>query len=326
MKMTYRPLGQLPLAPSRICLGVADFGTSVKREESFRILDTYFSRGGNFFDTAHIYAAWIDGGWGMSEQTLGEWVHSRGLRERVLICSKGAHPSWPDRQPRLTAAAIESDLQESLGRLRTDRIDLYLLHRDDPTVPVDEVIGWLEKHRQAGRILAYGASNWSVQRLAEAQGAARALGAQGWTVSQIGFSLARSYLADASGALFMDEAQWAWHLDSQMPVMGFSAQATGFFSTRNSEEQAAGPNPPKPWMTQRYGHRDNYRRLDVARSLARQRGGTANQIALAWNLQAPFPTYPVIGPKNLPHLEDSLGCFSIRLTDAEWQALHLPPE
>ena len=110
---------------------------------SYRLLDDTFAQGCTAFDTAHVYAG------GDCERTLGGWIQERGLRDQVVIITKGAHPN-ADRQ-RLTPSDINADLSDSLERLQTDYVDLYLLHRDDPTVPVGPILETLNEHQRAGR-------------------------------------------------------------------------------------------------------------------------------------------------------------------------------
>ncbi|NQU43712.1 aldo/keto reductase, partial [bacterium] len=135
------------LDPSVICLGTGGYGSSIPRDQSFQLLDGFFERGGSFLDSAHVYAAWIPNGAGASERTIGEWQEDRGVRDRIIIGTKGGHPELDKmRVPRLSPPEIERDLFESLERLRTDRIDLYWLHRDDPATPVDVIMDALNRH------------------------------------------------------------------------------------------------------------------------------------------------------------------------------------
>jgi aryl-alcohol dehydrogenase-like predicted oxidoreductase len=117
-------------------------------DKGFALLDEVYALGCNAFDTAHVY------GNGDSERTLGRWIRERGRREQVVIITKGAHPN-ADRQ-RVTPFDITSDLHDSLARLQVETIDLYLLHRDDPTAPVGPIVEVLNEHKTAGRIHAFG--------------------------------------------------------------------------------------------------------------------------------------------------------------------------
>ena len=122
-------------------------------EECFDLLDAVFELGGTTFDTAHGY------GGGDADRVLGQWMEARGNRDRVVIVGKGCHHNIDRR--RVTPYDLASDLMDSLARLRTDHIDLYLLHRDDPSLPVGPIMDALADHQRAGRMRAFGGSNWS---------------------------------------------------------------------------------------------------------------------------------------------------------------------
>ena len=149
------PYGHIPginKPVSRLVQGTLMIGTS-EREKGFALLDEIFELGGNTFDTAHHYGS------GANERAVGQWVRERGVRDKVVIIGKGAHHS-EDRK-RVTPFDITADLYDSLARFQFDTIDLYLLHRDDPSVPVEPIIEVLNEHQQAGRIRAFGVSNWT---------------------------------------------------------------------------------------------------------------------------------------------------------------------
>ena len=153
-------LAGVAVAPSVVCLGVPMHGTEIRQDESFRLLDLFFELGGTFFDTAHVYASWLPTGTGASERALGNWIVSRGLRDKVVIGTKGAHPPLANMaQHRVSPTDIGSDINDSLERLQTSVIDLYWLHRDAPDVPVSEILGALNDEIGKGRIRAIGASN-----------------------------------------------------------------------------------------------------------------------------------------------------------------------
>ncbi len=127
---------------------------------SFSLLDSIIEMGCYAFDTAHVY------GDGASEQVIGNWMEARDNRSEVIVIDKGAHPA--KGRNRVNPESIKQDLEESLCRLKTDYIDLYLLHRDDPTVPVGPVIEALNDLKDEGNIVLFGASNWTRKRLEEA--------------------------------------------------------------------------------------------------------------------------------------------------------------
>ena len=130
------------------------------------LIDAYLAVGGNCIDTAHIY------GFGESEKALGRWLEHSGRRDDIVLVTKGCHPRVDEAgqfgPPRVNAEAIHYDLSESLERLGTDHVDLYLLHRDDETVPPGPLLEALNEEKANGRIVAFGASNWTVERIASA--------------------------------------------------------------------------------------------------------------------------------------------------------------
>ena len=149
------------LTVSALSLGTGGMGTHVSHDDSFRILDRYVERGGNFLDTAHIYAAWVPGGGGASERTIGDWIRTRGARDAVAIGTKGGHPHLETMTiSRLSPQEIVQDLDESLERLQIETIDLYWLHRDDPKRPVGELIETLTDAVTQKKIRYFGVSNW----------------------------------------------------------------------------------------------------------------------------------------------------------------------
>ena len=156
--------------------------SSRELEQSFALLDAVYALGCNTFDTAHVY------GGGDCERTMGQWVNERKLREKVVIIGKGAHHNQ-DRK-RVTPFDITSDIHDSLARFKFSYIDLYLLHRDDPTVPVGPIVEALNEHKRAGRIRAFGGSNWTHERIREANEYATAHGLTPFAASSPNFSLA----------------------------------------------------------------------------------------------------------------------------------------
>ena len=149
---------------------------------SLALLDAVYEHGCRAFDTAHGY------GGGACERLLGRWINERGVRDEVVILGKGAHPY--DGRQRVTPEDITSDLHESLQRLGVDSIDMYVLHRDNPELPVGPIVDVLNEHKTAGKIGVFGGSNWAASRIAEANAYAAENGLEGFTVSSPNFSLA----------------------------------------------------------------------------------------------------------------------------------------
>ena len=309
-------LPQTDLRVSQLCLGTADLGSSVNRADAFRLLDAFLDRGGNFLDTAHIYADWQCDILGMSEKTIGAWLASRACRDRISIATKGGHPPLGLPVPRLAPELIGLDLQESLRRLGIDQIDLYWLHRDDPARPVAQILDTLETARQAGRIRWYAASNWSVARLQAAAEYATRQRIPGFVASQIQWSLAKVTPACVGDPTMveMDATIWRYHRETSLPVLAYSSQANGFFSGKYRRDE---PASGRPAVRQRYNSELNWGRLERAGKLARELGCHPNQIALAYLLSQPFPTFPIVGCHTPEQLRDSCAAAEISLTPAQ---------
>jgi aryl-alcohol dehydrogenase-like predicted oxidoreductase len=160
-----RPLGSSDLAVSPLCLGGNVFGWTAGTDQSFAVLDAFTAAGGNFVDTADVYSVWAEGNrGGESETIIGAWTAARRNRDDLVIATKvGSHPDFPG----LSAENVRAAADASLTRLRTDRIDLYYTHRDDPSVPVEEIITALDGLVKAGKVRHIAASNITPERLAE---------------------------------------------------------------------------------------------------------------------------------------------------------------
>jgi aryl-alcohol dehydrogenase-like predicted oxidoreductase len=308
------------LTISVLSLGAGPFGTRTPRDQAYEMLDLYLEYGGNFLDTAHIYAAWAPNGWGVSERTLGEWIRSREARGKVVIGTKGGHPHLHSMlTPRLSPAEIEQDLDESLERLGVDVIDFYWLHRDDPQRPVGDMLDTLEMAVARGKIRYYGCSNWSAQRMREAQEAATAKGITGFVASQPGWSLAVRNIGpnDDPTSRFMDDETYEFHLETGLSVAAYSSQANGFFSGPYGRDILPPTPGVNPGVARNYYSEANFARLDRARELAATHGCKPNDIALAYLTSQPFPTCAILGCGTIEHLRESLTAADLLLSPAE---------
>jgi predicted dehydrogenase/aryl-alcohol dehydrogenase-like predicted oxidoreductase len=275
------------------------------------MLDDFFERGGNCFDTAFTY------GQGRCEQLLGEWVAARGVRDRVVILDKGAHTPYCDPE------SMSRQLAISLERLRTDHVDIYMLHRDNPEVPVGEFVDVLNQHRDAGRIRVFGVSNWTLERVLEANEWAAAHGRRGLAAISNNFSLARMVDPVWAGCVSSSDQRWrAWLTERQMPVMPWSSQARGFFVRgRADPHDLSDPQMVRCWYSE-----DNFRRLERVERLASERGVLPIQVALAYVLGQPFPTFPLIGPRTLSETRTSFVALGVELSPRELGWLNLEDE
>ncbi len=271
------------------------------------MLDDYFQRGGNTFDSAHIYSM------GVCEKALGRWVENRNIREQVVIIGKGAHT--PDCNP----TALTRQLMESLDRMKTHYVDIYMMHRDDPAVPVDQFVDVLNEHKRAGRIRAFGASNWSIPRIEAFNFSARSRGLTGFCAISNNFSLARMIHPPWAGCLSSSDLEWrTWLENNEIILMPWSSQARGFFTDRAAPDKTSDAELVRCWYSP-----DNFRRQEKARELARKLGVTPIVIALAYVLCQPFATFPMIGPASIDETRESMEALKIKLTREQVHWLNL---
>ena len=311
--MRHRVIPGTDLRVSRLCLGTASFGSTFDRSQSFALMDAFVGRGGNFLDTAHGYADWVRelAGCCVSEATIGAWMREPGNRDRVVVATKGGwtRPGTPELMS--SREELLAQIERSRQELGVDCIDLYWIHYDNPAYPVAHFIDLLNEQAQAGAIRSFGCSNWTLPRIREANAYAAQQGVKGFIANQPWWSLAAPDL-DAYGdprVVGMDEATLAFHRETGMAVMAYSPQAKGFFS--KLEER--GPDGLDAFAKKMYLRPENVGRLAMVRDVAAETGASIAQVALAWILAQPFPTFPIVGCRTLEQLEESMRADDVRL-------------
>ena len=286
----------------------------------FAHLDAVFDLGCTAFDTAHIY------GLGDNERAVGRWVNTRNIREEVVIIGKGAH--FNEDRDRVTPYDITSDLHDSLARFQFDYIDLYLLHRDDPSVEVGPIVEVLNEHLAAGLIRAFGGSNWTHVRIGEANAYAEAHDLAPFVASSPHFSLAELVEYDYQDVVSISGAEGRsareWYGREKIAVMPWSSLASGFFSGR--VRRAAAATSPDATAMRLFGSEANYERLERAQALALERGLTVAQAALAYVWASGLNVFPLVGPKRVDHFREDAAALDVELTDREvaWLDLSRP--
>jgi predicted dehydrogenase/aryl-alcohol dehydrogenase-like predicted oxidoreductase len=303
-RMRYGEIAGVNKVMSRVILGV-DNQPSIAYASA--MLDDFYERGGNVFDTAYIYMG------GMAEGLLGRWVENRGVREQVVILDKGAHT------PFCTPKDLDKQFKTSLERLRTDYVDIYCMHRDNPEVPVGEFVDVINEHVRAGRIKIYGGSNWTIERVNAANEHARRTGQQGMAVLSNNFSLARMIQPPWDGCMSASTTEFRqWLTDTQLPLLPWSSQARGFFLPHVTPDFKGDDEVRRCWFAD-----DNFERKRRAQALAEKYGVETINIALAYVLQQPFPTFPLIGPRTIEETRSSMRSFEFELTADEVRHLNL---
>jgi aryl-alcohol dehydrogenase-like predicted oxidoreductase len=320
MAMQYGKITGIDKLISRIVQGTIMLQVN-QMEEGIDMLDMVTAHGVTGFDSAHGY------GGGDSERVIGKWMQQRGNREEVMILTKGCHHNQ-DRK-RVTPYDLTSDLMDSLARLQSDYIDLYVLHRDDPDVPVGPIIDILNEHYEAGRIRGFGGSNWTHQRLQEANDYAEAHGLVPMTVSSPNYGLAEQVQNPwGPGCVTLagpqEEDARAWYQSNQMPIFAYSSIARGFFSGRLKSDQPEMAKEILDGAAQRgYAYPVNFKRLARAEELAVEKGVSVPQIAIAYILDSPLNVFPLVASYTESEMIDNLKAFDVQLTPLEWAWLDL---
>ena len=306
--MTEHALGQSGLSIRPFVLGGNVFGMTADREASFAVLDRFVELGGGMVDTADVYSAWVPGHkGGESESMMGAWLKESGARDRVMIATKvGMMPGGlkPDR--------IREAVRGSLDRLGTDVIDLYFAHKDDPDVPLDEVLGAFAELVDAGIVRAIGASNYSAERLAEALRVADEKGLPRFTAMQPELNLLdRDQYEGALQRLCIAEG---------LGVVTYFSLASGYLSGKYRSADDLGKCPRgarvKPYLEGR-----GPAVLAVMDGIAAETGATLSQIALAWVAAQPGVTAPIASATTVEQLDELMDSLDLDLNDEQLAAL-----
>ncbi len=323
--MEYRSLGRTGVPVSVLCLGCMNFGSQTSEAESMDIIDRALDAGINFLDTANVY------GRGASEEVVGKALRRNGKRDRIVLASK-VHGRMADDDPLAAGNNRRHIIQQceaSLRRLQTDYIDLYQIHRPQSGVPIDETLRALDDLIRAGKVRYIGTSTYPAWKVMEALWASKELGLNRFVSEQPPYHLLDRLierelipLAQAYG----------------LAILPWSPLARGFLAGRYprgapvpDDSRLARDGQGSPAFverTQKHFSDAAYAVLGVVEALAQEKGCTPGQVALAWCVGQPGVTSPIIGPRTMAHLEESLGALEVVLTDPDRARLDevSPPE
>ena len=254
------------------------------------LLDRYYAAGGRALDLANVYRD------GEAAQAAGTWLRKRGLAGDMVLWAKGCHP--PACHPDL----VQQEVEHALRLTGLEYLDVFLLHRDNPEVPVQAWVDALDAEVAAGRIGAFGVSNWRLGRTRELAAAAAGRGDHGLVAFSNHFSLAELVAEPWPDCIAVTKAELPELAGLGLRMLAWSSLATGYF---------AGLEQPS-WVSP-----GNAARRDRARELAAQRGVSPTAIALAYVLHQDDHVLPVIGTVSADHLDEALGAAAIELTPAE---------
>lgn len=296
-RMTYGRIKHLDQDVSHLVMGV-DNHADIRINSV--IYDDFIEQGGNTFDTAHCYGV-------HRSKVLGQYIKNRGIREQVNVIAKGIHT------PNCYPEYIHKELDQQLGWLDTDYCDIYFMHRDNLDIPVSEFVDALNEEITKGRTKAFGGSNWSLERIAEANAYAEANGKQGFSATSNNLSLALMVDPVWGGCTHIsDQASLNWYEENQIANFAWSSQARGFFVEDRFDPNnldAAEEELKRCWMSD-----ENLSRRVRAEKLAKEFNVRPINIALAYVLAQPFPSFALIGPRTMNETWTSLPGLDVKLS------------
>lgn len=294
------------------------------RDGNFRLLDACFENGFNAYDTAHSYGA------GLTDTELGAWIKSRGIRDEVVILAKCAHPE-NGIADRVRPEYIRRDLAESLERLQTDSVELFLLHRDSRDYPVDEIVDVLHEAKQAGQIGVYGGSNWLGDRVKAANEYAAAEGKTPFGAVSPQFSVAEMVKPPWEGCTSVSgaqgEADRAYYDENKISLFTWSSLAGGFMTgkfTRDNLDSFTAYWDTNPIGA--YAYENNFQRLDRVIELANDKSLSPAQISVAYVLSNNPRYHAIVANWEVEQVPDNAAAADIELSADEIAWLELKTE
>lgn len=312
--MRQRKLGRSGLSCAPLALGGHVFGWTVDEATSHELLDAFIDRGFTLIDTADTYSTWVEGHrGGESETIIGNWLKASGKREKALIATK-VGGAMTDVGKGLSKAHIIRSAEDSLRRLRTDRIDLYQAHFDDTGVAMEETLEAFASLVQSGKARAIGASNFSAPRLAQALATARAQGLPIYSCLQPHYNLVtRGFYEGALQALCVAE---------DLGVLPFRAVEAGFL-TGKYRSIADTVGRPRGALVARILDDRSLDILSELDSAARRLDATPAQVAIAWLMAQPGVSAPIVSMTSLAQLEEIFGATTLALDARSLRRLDL---
>jgi aryl-alcohol dehydrogenase-like predicted oxidoreductase len=315
--MEYRTLGNTGTVVSTLCLGTMTFGSESDEKVAHQQLDRFVEDGGNFVDTADVYAD------GRSEAIIGRWLAARsGARDRVVLATKARFPRGDGPNDiGLSRVSLTRALEASLRRLGVDTIDLYQAHAWDPLTPIEETLRFYDDAVRAGKIQYVGVSNFIGWQLQKAAMLSRQLGLAPIVTLQPQYNLLQRAVEFELTQVCANEG---------IGILPWSPLGGGWLTGKYQRDQAPtgptrlGENPERGMEA--YGRRNaeerTWRVIDAVRAVAEARGVSMAQVALAWLVDRPAVTSVILGARTLEQLDDNLGAAGLHLSAEETARLN----
>ncbi len=309
--MTTRELGNTGIHIAPLVFGGNVFGWTADKQRSFELLDRFVDAGFNAIDTADMYSTWVPGNQGgESETIIGQWLASRGNRDRIVLFTK-VGMEMPDGQG-LSASWIEQSIENSLRRLQTDYVDVYFSHIHDNDVPVEETLQAYDKLIRAGKVRTIGASNHTAEQLDAALKAADNNSLPRYRVLQPEYNLHDR--ASYDGPL-RDLA-----MQQGMGVVTYFSLASGFLSGKYRSDADLGKSA-RGGAIERYLTPRGMQILDALDEVAETHNATPAEVALAWLMARPGVTAPIASATRIQQLDSLIRSSQLALTDRDLSRL-----
>ena len=307
-------------------LGTVDAGVRWGKDaaDQDNIFGTYLAQGGNLIDCARVYSDWqiVDGRQEVAraERVTGDWLQRHGNRHDIILMPKGGHPVYthPDMDlhiNRCTRADMRGDLTASLRTLRTDYIDIYFYHRDDPRIPVEEMVETMQDFVREGKIRAFAVSNWSAERQLAADAYCKKMGYRGIVADQALLNLGSKYMNPLPDdtLVYVKGALYTYHEENRnnllMPYMG---NCSGFFHIYAAKGEDAVKGHP-------YATEGNLRFARRMPELMEKYGCGVTNLVLGYFTQEKFPCVPLYGPMDAASIVEAAKTFDIAFDPADYQ-------
>ena len=301
--MRYITIPRTNLQPSIICLGTSESGVKNSETRAREVMSAFVNRGGTFIDTARIYSDWAAGESHRSERIIGDWLMETAVRNKVILATKCGLRMEPGAWMKvlLSPECIREDLAGSLELLRTDYIDLFYVHADDPSIPVGEIIDTLDECAGSGLIRHYACSNWSLRRMREAHDYASSKGSPGFVAHQMMWNVGL-YGSKGHPPSAMNRAMYRFMKDTSMAALPWSSQANGYFT----KLARAGGIPDEALARSPYHTERNLKLYALMEEIAATAGISVTGVVLQYLLCQQLVTIPLAGMYSIGHLDDTL--------------------
>ncbi len=317
--MKYNKIAGLDKNISKLIMGNDN---QTNYDEASKLWDYWIEVGGNAFDNAHIY------GNGLMEKLLGKWQRSRNILKNIILIAKGAHT------PNCNPDSLFSQLEESLERLQCNNVDIYIMHRDNKEIPVGEFIDVLNDRKSQNKFRIFGASNWSLERFIEANVWAKNNNKLGFSILNNNLSLCKMIKPLWDGCVSSNDDKILDYLEKTKTAhLSWSSQGRGYFLSNKKVQEIE--NQISKYETWRkpgehssgplscFDSKDNRERKKRSILLAKKLNTTCQNIAGAWPINLNFPSFALIGPRNIQEINSCLNNLDIKLSINEINWLNL---